>query len=160
MVNSGYGALGRAQTDIDPLRLQHRARTATEHKSLCQPGSTNPATPCAEEARQRWLIAFEVQCTRLQGCDMMQIEQRQFLVHDALEQRVELQALPSISRTARGRDQRIGIRVLRRFLKKNILIQDVGTGVIKMSYLGNTGCRSNRASTACIAALPSVRPFW
>jgi Tn3 transposase DDE domain len=48
----------------------------------------------------------------------------------------------------------------RRFLKKNFLIQDVGTGLIKMSYLGNAGCRSNRASTACIAALPSVMPFW
>src|ERR1700704_2989463 len=49
---------------------------------------------------------------------------------------------------------------LRRFLKKNFLIQGVGTGLIKMSYLGNTGWRSKRASTACIAALPSAMPFW
>jgi hypothetical protein len=49
---------------------------------------------------------------------------------------------------------------LRRFLKKNFLIQDVGAGLIKMSYLGNSGCRSKRASTACIAALPSAMPFW
>jgi hypothetical protein len=49
---------------------------------------------------------------------------------------------------------------LRRFLKKNVLIQDVGTGWIKMSYLGNAGWRSKRASTAGIAALPSVMPFW
>src|SRR6266446_10686352 len=49
---------------------------------------------------------------------------------------------------------------VRRFLKKNFLIQGVGTGLIKMSYLGNTGWRSKRASTACIAALPSAMPFW
>src|SRR5215470_13324684 len=52
------------------------------------------------------------------------------------------------------------IDVLRRFLKKNVLIQDVGAGLITMSYLGNAGWRSKRASTACIAALPSVMPFW
>ena len=50
--------------------------------------------------------------------------------------------------------------VLRRFLKKNILIQEVGAGLIKMSYLGNAGWRSNRFSTACIAAFPSAMPFW
>ena len=49
---------------------------------------------------------------------------------------------------------------LRRFLKKNILIQEVGAGLIKMSYLGNAGWRSNRFSTACIAAFPSTMPFW
>jgi hypothetical protein len=53
-----------------------------------------------------------------------------------------------------------GIGPLRRFLKKNFLIQGVGTGLIKMSYLGNTGWRSKRASTACIAAFPSEMPFW
>src|SRR5215471_7944016 len=51
-------------------------------------------------------------------------------------------------------------RRLRRFLKKNFLIQGVGTGLIKMSYLGNTRWRSKRASTACIAVLPSAMPFW
>ena len=49
---------------------------------------------------------------------------------------------------------------LRRFLKKNFLIQDVGVGLIKMSYLGNAGWRFNRFSTACIAAFPSEIPFW
>src|SRR5215831_9216074 len=49
---------------------------------------------------------------------------------------------------------------LRRFLKKNILIQDVGAGLINMSYLGKFGSRFNRASTACIAVLPSEMPFW
>ena len=29
-----------------------------------------------------------------------------------------------------------------------------------MSYLGKFGSRFNRASTACIAALPSAMPFW
>ena len=48
----------------------------------------------------------------------------------------------------------------RRFLKKNFLIQDVGAGLIKMSYLGNAGWRFNRFSTACIAAFPSEIPFW
>jgi hypothetical protein len=28
------------------------------------------------------------------------------------------------------------------------------------SYLGNSGWRSNRFSTACIAAFPSEMPFW
>ncbi len=50
--------------------------------------------------------------------------------------------------------------LLRRFLKKNLLLQDVGAGLITMSYLGNAGWRSNRFSTACIAAFPSARPFW
>ena len=54
----------------------------------------------------------------------------------------------------------LAARMFRRFLKKNFLIQGVGTGLIKMSYLGNTGWRSKRASTACIAALPSAMPFW
>jgi hypothetical protein len=49
---------------------------------------------------------------------------------------------------------------LRRFLKKNILIQEIGAGLIKMSYLGNAGWRSKRFSTACIAAFPSAMPFW
>ena len=49
---------------------------------------------------------------------------------------------------------------LRRFLKKNILIQEVGAGLIKMSYLGKAGWRSNRFSTPCIAAFPSAMPFW
>ena len=49
---------------------------------------------------------------------------------------------------------------LRRFLKKNFLIQDVGAGLIKMLYLGNAGWRFNRFSTACIAAFPSEIPFW
>src|SRR5712671_1447328 len=48
---------------------------------------------------------------------------------------------------------------LRRFLKKNLPFQDVGAGLIKMSYLGNAGWRFNRASTACIAALPSEMPL-
>jgi integrase/recombinase XerD len=51
-------------------------------------------------------------------------------------------------------------KFFRRFLKKNFLIQDVGAGLIKMSYLGNAGWRSNRSSTACIATLPSAMPFW
>src|SRR6266852_3891170 len=48
---------------------------------------------------------------------------------------------------------------LRRFLKKNLPFQDVGAGLIKMSYLGNAGWRCNRASTAGIAALPSEMPL-
>src|SRR6266704_1755273 len=48
---------------------------------------------------------------------------------------------------------------LRRFPKKNFLVQVVGVGLIKMSYLGNVGSRFNRASTACIAALPSAMPL-
>jgi hypothetical protein len=31
--------------------------------------------------------------------------------------------------------------MLRRFLKKNVLIQDVGAGLIQMSYLGKFGSR-------------------
>jgi len=48
---------------------------------------------------------------------------------------------------------------LRRFPRKNFLIQVVGAGLIKMSYLGNFGSRFNRASTACIAAFPSEMPL-
>ena len=48
---------------------------------------------------------------------------------------------------------------LRRFRKKNLPFQDVGAGLIKMSYLGNSGWRSNLSSIACIAALPSEMPF-
>ena len=57
-------------------------------------------------------------------------------------------------------ETKVDVVDFRRFLKKNFLIQGVGTGLIKMSYLGNTGWRSKRASTACIAALPSAMPFW
>src|SRR4030095_9323609 len=52
------------------------------------------------------------------------------------------------------------VALLRRFLKKNVLIQDVGAGLIQMSYLGKCGSRFHRASTAGIAALPSEMPFW
>ena len=41
-----------------------------------------------------------------------------------------------------------------------LVSQNVEAGLIKMSYLGNSGWRSNRASTACIAALPSAMPLW
>jgi hypothetical protein len=47
----------------------------------------------------------------------------------------------------------------RRFPRKNFLIQVVGAGLIKMSYLGHVGARFNRASTACIAAFPSEMPW-
>ncbi len=47
----------------------------------------------------------------------------------------------------------------RRFLEKNSPFQDVDTGLITMSYLGNAGWRSKRSSIACIAALPSEMPF-
>ena len=50
--------------------------------------------------------------------------------------------------------------MLGRFLKKNPLIQEVGAGLIKMSYLGHSGWRSSRFSTARIARLLSVTPFW
>jgi hypothetical protein len=48
---------------------------------------------------------------------------------------------------------------LRRFLKKNILSQDVTAGRIRISQLGNSGWRASRASTARIAFLLSVTPF-
>jgi len=51
--------------------------------------------------------------------------------------------------------------VLGDFSKRIPLVsQNVEAGLIKMSYLGNSGWRSNRASTACIAALPSAMPLW
>jgi hypothetical protein len=69
--------------------------------------------------------------------------------------------LPHLSMPKRGPKCKLGYyRVFRRFLKKNLLIQDAGAGLIKMSYLGNAGWRSNRFSTACIAAFPSEMPFW
>jgi PemK-like, MazF-like toxin of type II toxin-antitoxin system len=42
----------------------------------------------------------------------------------------------------------------------SLFSQNVEAGLIKISYLGNSGWRSNRASTACIAALPSEMPLW
>ena len=48
---------------------------------------------------------------------------------------------------------------LRRFPAKNLPFQEVGAGLIKMSYLGNSESLFNRASTASIAALPRVMPF-
>src|SRR5712691_1797040 len=64
--------------------------------------------------------------------------------------------------TLKSQDHREGLRTLplRRFLKKNLPFQGVGAGLMKISYLGNAGWRSNRASTACIAVFPSTRPFW
>ena len=46
----------------------------------------------------------------------------------------------------------VNAKVLGRFPAKNLPLQDVDAGSIKMSYLGNSGSRFNRASTACIAA--------
>jgi hypothetical protein len=51
-------------------------------------------------------------------------------------------------------------QVVRRFLKKNIPNYAAATGRIRMSYLGNSGLRSKRASTTRIAALLSDTPFW
>jgi hypothetical protein len=48
---------------------------------------------------------------------------------------------------------------LRRFPEKNLPFQKVDAGLITMSYLGNCGLRSNRASTAFIATFPSAIPF-
>jgi len=50
--------------------------------------------------------------------------------------------------------------VLRRFLKKKILRHRVEAGWIRISHLGNSGWRSSRDSTACIARLLSATPFW
>jgi hypothetical protein len=36
----------------------------------------------------------------------------------------------------------------------------VEAGLSNMSDVGNAGWRSNRASTACIAAFPSEMPLW
>src|SRR4029453_4773913 len=47
----------------------------------------------------------------------------------------------------------------RRFLKKNILYQDVETGWIRISQLDNSGWRSSRFSTICIARFFSATPF-
>jgi hypothetical protein len=49
---------------------------------------------------------------------------------------------------------------LRRFLKKNFLLQDAEAGRMRISQLGNSGWRSSRASTARINLLLSVIPFW
>ena len=46
-----------------------------------------------------------------------------------------------------------------RFLKKNSPIQVVEAGRIRISHLGNSGWRSKRASTACIAFFPRDIPF-
>jgi Family of unknown function (DUF6079) len=51
-------------------------------------------------------------------------------------------------------------RVLRRFLKKNILHHGVETGWIRISHWGNSGWRSRRSSTTRIARLLSATPFW
>jgi c-di-GMP-binding flagellar brake protein YcgR len=48
----------------------------------------------------------------------------------------------------------------RRFLKKNILCHDVETGRIRISHCGNSGWRCSRSSTARMACLLSVTPFW
>ena len=44
-------------------------------------------------------------------------------------------------------------------VSKNFPYQDVEAGEILISHLGNSGWRSNRFSTACIAALPSTMPL-
>ena len=68
--------------------------------------------------------------------------------------------LPHLSMSKRGPKCKLGYyRVFRRFLEKNSPFQDVDTGLITMSYLGNAGWRSKRSSIACIAALPSEMPF-
>src|SRR5262249_46584057 len=63
------------------------------------------------------------------------------------------------SREMRGRV--MSIFLLGDFSKRiSLFSQNVEAGLIKMSYLGNAGWRSNRASTACIAAFPSEMPLW
>lgn len=53
----------------------------------------------------------------------------------------------------------VGSQGLRRFLKKNIPHHHAEAGRIKISHLGNSGWRSKRRSTACMAFLPSAMPL-
>jgi hypothetical protein len=48
---------------------------------------------------------------------------------------------------------------VRRFLKKNVPHHNTAAGRIRISHLGNSGWRSKRRSTACMAFLPSAMPF-
>src|SRR5712691_6848134 len=86
-------------------------------------------------------------------------------IYNYLELRAELEALGyqfcsrSDTEVLLAAYAEWGVQGLRRFLKKNLPFQGVGAGLIKISYLGNSGWRSNRASTACIAAFPSAMPF-
>ena len=91
------------------------------------------------------------------------------MIDQGMGKSVEVLAVDAVFKTRKGGGTRQVLRglqgeplhaELRRFLKKNFLIQEVGAGLIKMSYLGNAGWRSNRFSTACIAAFPSAIPFW
>ena len=51
-----------------------------------------PAASGAKGTRDRWLIALEIHCPCLQRSEMVDIEDWQLCVHNALDRRVELQS--------------------------------------------------------------------
>src|SRR5919199_1489899 len=58
---------------------------------LRQPGRTDPPTPGAEGARDCRLIALQVHGTGLQGRKVMDVEDGEFLIHDTVDRRIQLE---------------------------------------------------------------------
>src|SRR5439155_2253881 len=78
---------------------------------LGEPGRTDPPAARAKGARDRWLVALEIHGTRLQRGEMVNVENRQLVVHNAVNRRIELQSLLLISSLPRFRNEFIGFFV-------------------------------------------------
>src|SRR5205823_12490605 len=90
--------------------IENAVNRIDEHGvSLLHPGSANASTPCAEGARDRRLVSLEVRTTSLQQRQMVQVEEGQFLVDDAVDGAIQLEAFLPVRRASRLGNQRIGL---------------------------------------------------
>src|SRR5262249_51854539 len=88
---SGSNPLAR-DAGVRSVLLSHNRRVMASRSALRQPGSTNAAPADTEGAGDGWLIALEAYSTSLQGREMVQIEEREFLVHEALKGGIQLES--------------------------------------------------------------------
>src|SRR5215813_12386012 len=88
---SGSNLLAR-DAGVRSVLLSHNHRVIASRGALRQPGSTNAAPADTEGAGDGWLIALEAYSTGLQGREMVQVEDRELLVHEALKGGIQLES--------------------------------------------------------------------
>src|SRR5262245_27118095 len=81
---SGSNPLAR-DAGVCSVLLSHNRRVIASCSALRQPGSTNAAPTNTEGAGDGWLIALEAFSTGLHGREMVQVEDWDLLVHEALK---------------------------------------------------------------------------
>src|SRR5439155_18336108 len=65
---------------------------------LRQPGRADTSSSSTKGTRDRWLVALQVHGTGLQGRKVVDIEDGEFLIHDTVDRRIQLEPFLFIGR--------------------------------------------------------------